>query len=155
MIRCMAGSFNMVRSWWRHSSEDPVFTPDSVRRLRWTFRCVGPTSNGYCRKLTCSSGRMIRCMTIGLSGAWKFFLQLSNGYSGDLYHNVTTWKILPLLLPEKYFHCYYLKNTTIMLLPEKTRWNKQQQNYIELIIQYNTLNSAIAQFNSSFRHIWQ
>src|SRR6266498_5558615 len=65
MIRCMAGSFNMLRSWWRHSSEDPVLTPDGLGRFRQTFRCVGPTSNGYCRKLTASSDRMIRWLPSG------------------------------------------------------------------------------------------
>src|SRR6266540_2637414 len=65
MIRCMAGSFNMLRSWWRHSSEDPVLTPDGLGRSRRTFRCMGPTSNGYCRKLTASSKRMIRWLPSG------------------------------------------------------------------------------------------
>src|SRR5438105_1308508 len=65
MIRCMAGSFNMLRSWWRHSSENPVLTPNGLGRSRRTFRCVGPTSNGYCRKLTASSDRMIRWLTSG------------------------------------------------------------------------------------------
>src|SRR6266540_7503953 len=50
---------------WRYSLEDPVFTPDGLGRSRWTFRCVGPTSNGYCRKLTASSDRMIRWLPSG------------------------------------------------------------------------------------------
>src|SRR5438105_8459485 len=65
MIRCMAGSFNMLGAWWRHSSEDTVLTPDGLGRSRRTFRCVGPTSNGYCRNLTASSDRMIQWLPSG------------------------------------------------------------------------------------------
>src|SRR6266540_547111 len=50
---------------WRHASEDTVLTPDGLGRSRRTFRCVEPTSNGYCRKLTASSDRMIRWLPSG------------------------------------------------------------------------------------------
>src|SRR5438128_10079323 len=65
MIRCWQGASICLGARWRHSLEDPVFAPDGLGRSCRTFGCVGPTSNGYCRKLTASSDWMIRWLPSG------------------------------------------------------------------------------------------
>src|SRR6266542_1009492 len=116
MIRCVAGSFNMLRSWVATFFGSSGGCAGRSRKDHRTFRCMGPTSNGYCRKLTASSAgqsdgffsgarRIIRWMEL-FPATFQRLVGVGEAYLSGLYPFIVTLLAVlkcgrPILVPRQ------------------------------------------------------